>query len=217
MNKSQLFSSINQHQKLQVIGPMLEDKNLISLDCPTIYVDGGAKYQVQNHLHPTYLIGDADSHPYPDQFHYLLSPDKDVSDLGFVLQNLTAQNCQLSLLGFIGGRLDHQLFVLGEVQAYSKRTGNLIILDDQLIFPAKLDQTHYLECQYTGIFSVGCYQPTTISISGAVKYPLHQIELIPHSSFGLSNQSTGSFQIKAMQNFWVYFENKQFLLGDFHE
>lgn len=208
MNKDQLFSSINQHQKLQVIGPMPFDETELDGDCPTICVDGGARHAKNLDTERIYIIGDADSFPDSEQFHHLLKQDKDISDLGFILQNLAPEIQKLALFGFTGGRLDHQLFVLGELDQFSMRTGALLVMDSQFIFPKKVNDNFSFEGSYQGIFSVGTYRATPITLRGNIKYALEAQLMQPHSSQGLSNLASGSFQVFAPDNFWLYFDNK---------
>ncbi len=133
-----------------------------------------------------------------------LNPNKDYSDLAYVLAGIPQHFKSLSLLGFLGGRRDHELLNIGEVCAFLKH---------QLVnVSVRFD--HQLHCfgkgewqvQIEQTFSLMCLQPVKVQLIGDCKYPIKTLtELSPLSSLGLSNEGHGLIQLKCEGPVLLYY------------
>ena len=124
--------------------------------------------------------------------------DKDHSDLAFVLGSLPSSVNRLSLYGFMGGRLDHELANLGEVFSFLKRlsAGRC----DFYTSSAELGMVAWsgltLSLPIHGLFSVFTFEAGPIQIRGSCRYPLDPPrDLMPLSSHGLSNEGHGQVHL----------------------
>jgi thiamine pyrophosphokinase len=209
MENQQLFQDINKHPIIQILGPMDCDTRQLKNGLPTVFVDGGAKYRSNISPSASYTIGDADGHLDKADFDHVLPQNKDISDLGFILSSLEGQKT-IFMEGFTGGRLDHQLFVYGEVHQFIKSSGSQVIIDQNMYWPGsnpglnKEENLFSEQITFEGTFSVGCLEETLINISGDCDYPLENFSLSPLSSRGLSNVAKGEVIIKANKPFWIY-------------
>jgi len=162
-----------------------------------IAVDAGARWFAARNTAPDFMVGDLDSvdaetlawlQTTTVSFR-LASADKDVSDLELALDLCQQQGVQSAVIvGAMGGRLDHQLCVLGALQ-------NSSITHLQLVGPTDSSQTLYLlragqqhtVTQLGTVFSVISLDVASASISGA-RWPLDRVELTALSGHGLSNE-----------------------------
>ena len=172
---------------------------------PLITVDGGANFASRS----TIWIGDGDSlsqTPVADELRNL-PRDKDHSDLAAALGLFPLGKHCLHLWGFLGGRRDHELFVLGECLSFLKhRPETKIILYQsqgqktfELLGPGTWPFTHQ------GLFSLGTLQETAVHLEGQIQYPLNgKTRLRPLSSHGLSNQASGSFTLTSDAPLFIY-------------
>ena len=172
---------------IHLVGPMASPP--LQLNDPVIFVDGGAMCRENN---IGIVVGDGDS--FNGAMDHCLDPDKDFSDLAFALSLVDARFDLLYLRGFLGGRRDHELFNLGEVNHFlSRRTRPAhVLLDDTVeAFSAGNWQFH---CR--GLFSLLVFVQTSLSLSGDCHYAIAPgTEVKPVSSFGLSNQGYGDIQL----------------------
>lgn len=171
-----------------LVGPLHDTP--VTPDEPTIFVDGGSQFRVKVEKFPTISVGDGDSGSTLD---VTLSPEKDFSDLAFVLRELPRQVVKAQLLGFLGGRLDHELANLGELQQFlldrprgarveMRRSGRAEVIG--FTGSATLD--------IQGLFSVIVLEASVVTISGECRYKLSGGDpLVPGSSHGLSNIGRG--------------------------
>lgn len=142
-----------------------------------------------------------------------LSPDKDKSDLLAGLEWISASHTKTTGLsldkvfahGFIGGRLDHQLAVLGDLTNWlvslavqknpiQPRPPVIHLIDEKgrdaiTLFTGELTTKHQ------GTFSVFSSKVTRVTIEGSAKFTGNNIELRPNSSRGLSNLASGDFTL----------------------
>lgn len=208
MENSQLYQDINKHPIIQLIGPMDCETEHIRNDLPTIFVDGGRRHFSEINTNLSYFIGDGDSLEEAQElsdFDHKLPEEKDVSDLGYVLEQIEA-NKSISMHGFLGGRLDHQLFVMGEVHHFIFRTGSEVSLDQSFLWPARNSANGEFDYEFDhqGLFSVGCLEESVVTIFGDCKYPVNNIDLNALSSRGLSNVAHGKVHFKSNKPFWIY-------------
>lgn len=151
---------------------------------PCVFVDGGTKFRTNTQF--GFAVGDGDSAPLPlDQF---LSPDKDFSDLQYVLANIPQHFQKINLWGFMGGRLDHQLMNFSEVHLFLKNRENCVVYFDSNILAYSKGCWNF---SFNGTFSLFCFEPTNVNLNGDCYYPLDQLPLRHLSSHGLSNQANG--------------------------
>lgn len=183
-------------KELCFVGPLKFDKGFMKPFSPhqIIFIDGGISHCPKWIKNP-FLVGDGDSainNPY--NFSFSLEKEKDFSDLSFALGLVNQKQEKVTLLGFIGGRLDHQLCVLGECHQHLKRfPGQIIHLGQNIVYyPAG---TH--EINLNGLFSLVSLEKAKISIEGEVKYPMKKQDISPCSSWLLSNEGRGSLSIES--------------------
>ena len=188
-------------KKLQVIGPLEFDKSKVSSSLPTVVIDGGLNHELS--LENQLSIGDGDSakgeHRIKIDIH--LNKEKDYSDLGYLfnlldetyLKNHLVTLEKLELWGFLGKRRDHEFINILEAYSFLKNRSQLVIsFQEEILCLSKGDY----EFDRRGTFSLISLEGTEVQIAGSVKYPFKGI-LKASSSHGLSNESQGSFQIKA--------------------
>lgn len=185
-----------------ILGPLLSKKDQhkvelldLSLFQKIILLDGAADKFPPPWPKSWTLIGDADScspehRPYFDQ---LLAQDKDQSDLSFALEHLIPKRCQHLLCeGVTGGRLDHEVINLGEVNAFlQQRPDTLVSWGPQLMAYPK--GQHRIE--HTGSFSLFSLQEQNLSLSGDAQWPLQDQHIFPCSSRTLSNWAQGVLEL----------------------
>lgn len=158
---------------------------------PTIYIDGGTRWRTEGTNHfPVVSVGDGDSSPLP--LDKVLPAEKDHSDLAFVLTSLPASITTLELLGFLGGRHDHELANLGEIHRFLKSRASAQVK----IFGGDREVTAINEgrvaLKIQGTFSVFAVEPAMVTIEGDCQYQLNRpTRLEPLSSLGLSNVGHG--------------------------
>jgi len=191
-----VVSRLQKHSKFTLIGPLI--KNLPKkLQEFVIFVDGGAM-ALNDLIETPYLtIGDGDSIAKDKpQMQVPLKSEKDFSDLAFVLTQLPNNTSYLHLCGFLGGRLDHQLAVWGEVCQMMEETQNLLCVDFDEGHHKLLNQGPH-ELNVDGVFSLISLKPQEIRLKGKAKYTLPEFEtLMPLNSRGLSNVGYGKIYLE---------------------
>lgn len=186
-----------------VVGPMLQGTHHAT--GPTVYVDGGEQFRdtfdPAGNI-PTISVGDGDSTATP--LDKILPKQKDYSDLAFVLHNLPPTVRHLELLGFMGGRPDHQLVNFGEVHKFLKtKTARFTTV--------RFDETVVAFCgggfdlELHQDFSVVAFESTPLVITGDCKYlvpkPYH---LQAVSSVGLSNEGFGKVHFDSVGPCFIF-------------
>ena len=178
-------------------------------DKPTLFVDGGARWRSQwpaAFRCPTLSVGDGDSLG-SDKLDILLNTDKDCSDLAYALQLIdTLPLKKLTLLGFLGGRRDHEWINLGEIAALlgdKKQLRADFDTDISLFAPGRYT------LQYQGLFSLVYFENATTTLQGNILYCLDNAPVKAHSSHGLSNEARGEFQLQSNRVSLLFFNQKQ--------
>lgn len=199
------------HSTCIVIGPMPFEKKVVDLyvensTLELVFIDGGALHEKKfgsfikkHHLTPAYY-GDGDS---SKKIMNHKKSDQNLSDLAFFLQN-TLQKKNIKkydrylFLGFLGGRLDHELINLGEFFRFMKHFSSLsapqVHIEDKIEFFPK----GKIETTLKGIFSVASFEKSTFKISGKCLYKTKSAITLPGlSSRGLSNIGMGVVKIES--------------------
>ncbi len=180
--------------RVTLIGPMSVAADVLGLQErelqePLIWVDGGINHRRGK---AGFSIGDGDSCAWKlDQY---LETDKDYSDLAYTLNRLSKQFTDILLLGFLGGRRDHELFNLGEAHSFlcAASVPTRIRFDSGIDGYSKGEWAFHV---YT-LFSLWVLEAATVKLVGACKYQLRTpTEIAPLSSLGLSNIGTGEINL----------------------
>jgi len=174
----------------------LDIKNHLDAVDYIICTDGGYDIAVSQHIRPDLILGDFDSirSPLPEDIEIKrFEPEKDFTDLDLALKTaaeLGASN--VSVIGGIGGRLDHTVANLQLLSAYSKSFDKLAFYDGSTeCFTLDGDgRNHALIHEkynsYISIFSLS-EKCTGITFEG-VKYPLREHTLTRDFPLGVSNE-----------------------------
>ena len=181
---------------LYLIGPQAEPK--VPISDPVIFVDGGSNIRENN---MGISVGDGDSAVIqPD---ILLNPEKDFSDLFFALSLIPEHFSEIILAGFSGGRMDHYILNLGEINRFLKSRLNpcRVILDQQVLgFSAGR-----WEFQTDETFSLIFFQQSNVSLTGQCKYHIPaDTSVNAVSSFGLSNEGCGTISLDTSEPAFVF-------------
>lgn len=176
-----------------------------------IYIDGGFRHRKDlAKLYPKQNIGaisfgDGDSSQEIMNNHKI---DQNISDLGYFLKSEGTKSLASTylFLGFLGGRLDHMLFNLGELTGFMKGVSMgldlLVMMDDQIQI---LCSGIHLLC-IEGPFSIGGISENKIKINGDCEYTTPSwITLPPLSSRGLSNYGRGHVIIETEHPLFIIY------------
>jgi thiamine pyrophosphokinase len=202
-----LPETLSNAQSWTVIGPM-GPKLAPELEAlPILAVDGGAAFCSRIDV----WTGDHDSLRTPLICDYKLSlnSQKDHSDLASAF-NILAQTSSkvFHLWGFLGGRLDHELFNLGEAMRFlNKRPDNkLFFYNHQEKVSLQLFAAGTQELHIEGVFSLGTISPVQVSLTGNCKYKIPVLtEIDSLSSFGLSNFGQGKIRLENTSPVFIVF------------
>jgi len=195
-------AGIKQRKELTLVGPMVASipKELHHL--PQILVDGGTRIKKKHPLH--FSVGDGDS--FGQKLDLKVNPDKDYSDLSLALSLIPKNIHYIHLVGFLGGREDHELINLGEIHYFlsnCKQTEVHVWGKRKKIYWG-LSKGVYRFSQ-TGTFSLFTFKNNKISLKGKCEYPLKSKNLKAHSSQGLSNVGFGLISLKCLSPLFVIF------------
>lgn len=138
-------------------------------------------------------MGDGDSHV--GKLDEQLNPNKDYSDLSYVLASLPAHFSEAGLFGFLGGRRDHEWANLGEAYAFLKQRHQSM----QLHFESQISgfTAGQWQLEISEAFSLLCLETARVKLTGECQYQLKQkTRLEPLCSHGLSNIGNGTITLK---------------------
>lgn len=186
MDIKNYLASQQTNKAINIIGPLFQGVN--DFKEPVVYVDGGAKYKRDN---KGFSVGDGDS--FSGRLDESLPTDKDYSDLSYVLKNIPPYFEIINLLGFLGGRKDHELINLAEVHMFlgNSSTRRRVSFDQEIIAFSAGKWSFSIE----GIFTLFAFEKNEIKLDGKCKYPIEK-ELAPLSSHGLSNIGSGNVHLE---------------------
>jgi len=202
-----------------IIGPLsVPEVSLAqSSDGIVIAVDEGLDRAREARIAPDIAVGDFDSVSTQgltwldtlgsDIEIHQVEARKDFSDLDLALRVCQEQGIeQVILQGFIGGRIDHQLVVLGVCAQYATDMKITLVDERQMIFFLVATQSHAIEAETE--FSLLSLEGTArVSIKGA-RYPLSNHLLTPLSDLGLSNYATNESTVAVHEGICILIENK---------
>jgi thiamine pyrophosphokinase len=200
------IKSLQHFSEIVLIGPMDFINPPIQLNVPHVFIDGGSKHKEffksiwrKKSWSPEIIsVGDGDSSHV--KLDVLISPQKDFSDLQYALNFLPQQIEKIHLIGFLGGRKDHELINFGEIYHFLQHQSSLAFFDDKIIA-----SSHKLKRNIQGTFSILTFNTTFVKITGMCKYPLDTFtEIHPFSSHGLSNIGHGDISIEANDVFFLF-------------
>lgn len=193
---AEFLESINGRDRVTLVGPLYNTKHVPL--APTIYVDGGAQFLSRECVdNPVVSVGDGDSGA-EITLDEKLPADKDYSDLAFALRGLPQSVIRVEMLGFQGGRRDHDLCNLGEVHGFLASRSHFTTVEltgagARVIGFCK----GRVNLEIHGVFSVFVLEPAAVKISGECKYQLsRERTLASLSSIGLSNEAHGAVEIE---------------------
>ena len=183
----QYLAQHKSRNSLNIVGPMTGDYS--AFEDPTVYVDGGARHRYQSE---GFVVGDGDSSEH--EMDELLNPHKDVSDLGYVLDQITENFESIYLYGFLGGRRDHEWFNFGEThRCLNGRRNPCRFNFENQVFAVSRGRW---KMNISGLFSLGVLSATHIRMLGHCDYPVVTETLFqPLSSLGLSNIGHGEISL----------------------
>lgn len=141
-------------------------------------------------LEATLLIGDYDSMKQPERSVIKLPSEKDMTDSEAAIDLAVSRgNDDITVLGGIGGRLDHTMGNIGMLAKYCGHISHLTFVDGQnamfMITPGSimLPKNKY---KYLGVIAYGG-SAVNVTLKG-VKYPLSDHLLTDDTTLGVSNE-----------------------------
>ncbi len=186
---------------LTLVGPFCDPS--APLEEPVIFVDGGARCRKSSH---GIAVGDGDS--FEGELDILLNPDKDFSDLAFALVNIPQGFSEIHLLGFLGGRRDHEIFNFGEVHQFLTTAAPVRVRFDDKVVVYSAGRWSF--CRHGG-FSLGVLEETRVRVDGDCLYRCTDPTLFkPFTSLGLSNIGSGTIRLECSQPVFVFFEDLEY-------
>lgn len=178
---------------INIIGPLNLNPSLVNSSLFSLIIDGGMNHNLK--FSDSISIGDQDStHSTLDE---RLPQEKDFSDLAYGLKFIPHDVDEIFCYGFLGGRLDHQMCIIGDILDYLKAHKQSFYFYDQKQVKLILLSAGQWEFSHQGSFSVLSLEQQKFSITGEVKYKLdgEYTKVSPLSSHTLSNQAYGLIHI----------------------
>lgn len=202
MTIDEYLSKFKNCQQITLLGPLYENvcDPIPVIEEPVIFVDGGARFRKSG---IGISVGDGDS--FAGTMDVPLNPHKNFSDLAFALQNIPQTFRDVQLLGFLGGRRDHELFNIGESHHFlcTRKSPTMIKFDNNIVGYS----SGQWQFERIGGFSVSVVEETRVGITGDCLYPRPQTTtFMPLRSLGLSNVGTGNVCIDCDGPVFILFE-----------
>lgn len=161
-------------------------------DDAVICADGGRNAARALGLEPDWYVGDDDSGGYPGGCPAdLLPSEKDVTDLDMAVTRALKEGFdKLILCGCTGGRADHHLSAIGQLERIDRAGRQGIILDPdneiRLLIPGRTEVAAKPEYHYFGIVPLDPVLQD-VTITGA-KYEVRHTDFYRWESLGISNE-----------------------------
>ncbi len=209
--KEELFKlKLKKSSEISLVGPLFSQEHL-TLSTPIIFIDGGLHFRKkidQNENFYNISIGDGDSleefQEAKDQIDLIYGKDKNETDFKLALSLIPEHINKIFFYGLTGGRLDHQLAILGELHHFLKGRGTITecYLDNHVLASNK-----EITFEKYGTFSVMSLEENVIQLTGECLYKMEKEEkLRPFSGRGISNQANGQVTIKGNLPFFIIFK-----------
>ncbi|MBK5253079.1 MAG: thiamine diphosphokinase [Peptostreptococcaceae bacterium] len=183
LNKCYILTSYFQNQSADFFKSIRESDGLL------ICADGGQDIAKKWNLIPSLIIGDFDSSENSDIKNIRYPKEKDVTDTeACIIYALQESYTDITLLGGLGGRVDHTLGNLALLAKY-----HVVMIDNQNIVKCLKNETINVNAngyKYISVISFG--NANAIVTLKGVKFPLKDYELPFDSTLGISNEITSS-------------------------
>lgn len=197
--------SLRDKSEWTLVGPMGPLLPATLSDYCVFGIDGGARFASKLDL----WLGDGDSAPQliptPQRIHVPRAKNK--SDLACALEILPRHPLTLHLWGFVGGRKDHELFVIGECLRFlDSSPGSSLSLYNAGAPLFTLYAAGEWKYDHQGLFSLGAAKEVQVELTGNVLYPISPPSTLePLSSLGLSNEASGTIHLKNSGPVFLYY------------
>ena len=185
---SEYLAKFQKQPRFTLVGPLVSNDR--TFHDPVIFVDGGS---IAREGKRGFTVGDGDSSNTPMDI--TLNPEKDFSDLAFALGLLPQSAEEVVLEGFLGGRRDHEIFNFGEIFHFLKKdVAPKFVRFDSEVVAVSAGQWRF---DLRGLFSLMAVETAMVEMKGDCQYPISPPQnVLPLSSFGLSNIATGVITIR---------------------
>ncbi|MEZ4741936.1 MAG: hypothetical protein R3B45_05735 [Bdellovibrionota bacterium] len=186
------------HRRLYIIGPLFSasEAKQSNFSGAVIFVDGGVRFRKSDE---GFSVGDGDSSEVA--LDKVLNTEKDFSDLSYVFDHLEDYFEEVVLLGFLGGRRDHELANLAEAHRFlSRRNLKVRLLFDQEVIGLSKGEW---QVSIDSIFTLFSFEAVHLDLRGACKYQTSGF-LRHLSSHGLSNEGYGKVAISCDHPVFVF-------------
>lgn len=206
MSISQYLAHYQKDQIISLVGPMCSSAiDVEAVNEPVIYVDGGAQYRRST---KGLVVGDGDSTT--TEMDIKLNPEKDLSDLAYVLSEIPLCYGKIDLIGFLGGRMDHSLFNFGEVNQFLlERNGRGMARFEGFVTAYSAGKWAF---DHHGLFSLCVFSQGTIRLTGECRYQCDPaVSFQSVTSLGLSNAASGTIHIENDAPVFVFFPESEIL------
>ncbi|MBL7664736.1 MAG: hypothetical protein JNM93_06350 [Bacteriovoracaceae bacterium] len=195
-------ASSSRLKDLLVLGPLAPELNEFFRSLPCLAIDGAKGVDtLQNEV---IRIGDGDSGP-AEQMDILLEQKKDASDLAIALEFIPSEAERIHMLGFKGGRTDHELANYAEIYRYQQLSNSKTFI---FYNESRHEYAYFFSPgQYTidikDLFSLFTFEEGQLSIAGDCEYHWEGA-FRPYSSLGLSNTGRGQVHLKSTTAFMLF-------------
>lgn len=183
--------------KCLIITSYLEKKNSNFFDKSyfdyIICADGGQYVAEALNIMPNLIIGDFDSSKRPsitDAFIVSLPKEKDLTDTDAAIWKAIEMGFRdITILGGLGGRIDHTLGNIALLDKYSKRHCNISIMDSQnYMFLIENTTITVKKNSYKFLSLISFSEKSTGVYIRGVQYPLTNATLTNSMTLGISNE-----------------------------
>ncbi|MGI6722716.1 MAG: thiamine diphosphokinase [Anaerovoracaceae bacterium] len=169
-------------------------KDLVDIeDSYIVCADGGYDIARRENITPDVLIGDFDSlpGPVPADIKVKQYPShKDLTDTAICIQHAAEMGFRnILIVGGIGGRADHTIANIQNIVAAAEKNISVILLDEQNIAMAIIDDEIYLPARPGYKLSLFSHSEECrgVTVTG-VEYPLEEATLTSDYPLGVSNE-----------------------------
>ena len=160
-----------------------------------ICCDSGLYHAEKLKITPSLIVGDFDSHPFPDtDIKTITLPcEKDDTDTFFAAKAAIERGYdEFVLLGAAGGRLDHTLCNVSILLFLFEKGKHAVLVDDfsEMEIVGKTEKNVDSSFSYFSLLSIGG-EARGVTITGA-KYPLYNAKIQCDYQYGVSNEVSGN-------------------------